>query len=70
MFCLCSLLGVLWCCILYLFLSRFESIFVYGMKVHSNFIVYHAAVQAFLKSVPAGETAFTLPKVIMGPLPC
>ena len=43
---------------------------MYGMKVHSNFIVYHAAVQAFLKSVPAGETAFTLPKVIMGPLPC
>ena len=46
MFCICSLLGVLWCHVLYFkSLSHFEFIFVYGVRVCSNFIDLHVAVQ-------------------------
>ena len=43
--CLRSLLGVLWCPVLFLSLSHFEFIFVFGVRVCSNFIDLHAAVQ-------------------------
>ena len=43
-FCLCSLLGVLWFQVLYS-LIYFEFIFAYGVKKCSNFILLHVAVQ-------------------------
>ena len=47
MFCLCSLL-VLWCHVLYFTsLSHFEFIFVYDVRVCSDFSDLHAAVQLF-----------------------
>ena len=45
MFCLCSLLGVLWCHVLYLSLSHFELIFGYAAREYSNFTDLHVAVQ-------------------------
>ena len=45
MFCLYSLLGVLWCHILCLSLSYFEYIFVHGVRVCSNFIDLYTAVK-------------------------
>ena len=44
MFCLYSLLGVLWCHICKS-LSHFQFIFVYGVRVCSNFIDLHVALQ-------------------------
>ena len=44
MFCLCSLLGVLWCHVMFKSLSHFEFIFVLGVRVCSDFIDLHAAV--------------------------
>ena len=43
MFCLCSLLGVLWCHVLYL--DHFEFIFVYSVRECSSFIDLHVAVE-------------------------
>ena len=45
MFCPCSLLGVLWCHVLFNSLSSFEFISVHGVRMCSNFIDLHAAVQ-------------------------
>ena len=46
MFCLCSLLGVLWCHVLvFKSLSHFEFIFVHDVRVCSGFIDLYAAVQ-------------------------
>ena len=46
MFCLCFLLGVEWCLVLYSkSLRHFEFIFVHGVRVSSSFIDLHAAVQ-------------------------
>ena len=46
MFCLNSLIGVLWCHVLHLSLyAHFEFIFVYGVRMCSNFIDSQAAVQ-------------------------
>ena len=44
MFFLCSLLGVLWCHVLYLSLSHFEFIFVHGVTVCTDFTDLHTAV--------------------------
>ena len=43
MFCLCSLLGILWCHVLYL--NLFEFIFVYDVREWSNFFDSKVAVQ-------------------------
>ena len=45
MFCLLSLLGVLWCHVLCLSLSHFEFILVHGVRECFNFIDLHAVVQ-------------------------
>ena len=44
-FCLYSLPGVFWCPPVFKSLSHFEFIFVCDMRVYSNFINLHAAVQ-------------------------
>ena len=45
MFCLCSLLGVLWCRLIFKYLNHFEFIFVHGVREYSNFIDLHVAMQ-------------------------
>ena len=45
LFCPCSLLGVLCCYVLFNSLSPFEFISVHGVRMCSNFIDLHAAVQ-------------------------
>ena len=45
MFCLCSVLGILWHHVIFKSLSHFEFIFVYVVRQCSNFINLHAAVQ-------------------------
>ena len=45
MFCLCSLIGVLWSCLILKSLSHFEDISVYNVRVCSNFIDLPVAVQ-------------------------
>ena len=56
MFCLHSLLGVLWCLILRS-LSHFEFIFVYGVRECSNFIDLH--VTRTFPTPLAEETVFS-----------
>ena len=45
MFCLCSVLGILWYHVIFKSLSHFDFIFVCVVRQCSNFINLHAAVQ-------------------------
>ena len=59
MFCLCSVLGILWHHVIFKSLSHFEFIFVYVVRQCSSFINLHAAGPAFPAAL-AEETAFSL----------
>ena len=60
MFCLCSLIGVLWSCLILKSLSRFEDISVYNVRVCSNFIDLPVAVQLSQYALIEGTIFFLL----------